>query len=76
MFRGSRLVGSKAIPGTIPAGQITAERPEGMVFDFSGDDAIIEATAMEPEADETAANSQIAQPGPSAEIFQIGRAHV
>lgn len=70
VFRGSRLVGSKAIPGTVPAGQITAERPDGMVFDFSGDDAIIEATAMEPEADETVADSQIEQPGPSAEIFQ------
>lgn len=46
VFRGSRLVGSKAIPGTVPAGQITAERPEGIVFDFSGDDAIIDATAM------------------------------
>lgn len=70
VFRGSRLVGSKGIPGTVPAGQITAEKPEGMVFDFSSDDAIIEATAMEPEADETVADSQVEQPGPSAEIFQ------
>lgn len=70
VFRGSRLVGSKAIPGTVPAGQITAERPEGMVFDFSGNDAIIEGTAMEAEADETVADCQIETPEPSVEIFQ------
>jgi hypothetical protein len=70
VFRGSRFVRSKVIPATVSAGQITAEKPDGMVFDFSGDDAIIEGTAMEAEADETVADCQIETPEPSVEIFQ------
>jgi putative transposase len=47
-FRGARVVSSQGIPNTVSAGQITADRPEGKVFDFSRGAGFVDATAVEP----------------------------
>lgn len=48
LFRGARIVSSPGIPRAVAAGQITAEKPDGMIFNFSVDGAVIEASALKP----------------------------
>jgi hypothetical protein len=46
-FRGSRFIPSQRTYNTVPAGQVTSDRPEGMVFDFTEGSDIFEGDAEE-----------------------------
>lgn len=63
LFRGARIIPSERIPDAVAAGQITAERPDGMVFDVSdGDSGILDGTAFEAAADEPVVMDVISAP--------------
>lgn len=71
LFRGARVIPSERIPDAVVAGQITAERPDGMVFDFSdGDSGILDRTAAEAAADEQVVMDVISVPGERQEAPQ------
>jgi putative transposase len=48
VFQGARIVASKGVAGAASAGHITAARPDGRIFDFTGGNSILEGKAVDP----------------------------
>jgi hypothetical protein len=48
VFQGARIIASKGVAGAASAGQITAARPDGKIFDFTGGNGILEGKAVDP----------------------------
>jgi hypothetical protein len=48
VFKGARIIASKGVEGAARAGQITAARPDGKIFDFTGGNGIIEGKVVDP----------------------------
>ncbi len=48
VFQGARIIASKGVEGAARAGQITAARPDGKIFDFTGGNGIIEGKVVDP----------------------------
>lgn len=60
IFQGARVIASNGVQGAAKAGQLTAERPDGKIFDFTGGAGIIDGKVVDPAPSQAhALNSEI-----------------
>lgn len=48
IFQGARVIASNGVQGAANAGQLTAERPNGKIFNFTGGNGIVEGMVVNP----------------------------